>query len=110
MFNTTDLLFILPMILIMYFLIFLPKKREQQALNKMLSELKKGDKVLTQAGIIGEVTGMKDNVVTLRISSDGSKADFLKTTIQKLMGDEGSRKNEKNEKAEKLEKPVEAKA
>jgi preprotein translocase subunit YajC len=109
MFNTTDLLFILPMILIMYFLIFLPKKREQQALNKMLSELKKGDKVLTQAGIIGEVTGMKDNVVTLRISSDGSKADFLKTTIQKLMGDE-ARKADKNEKAEKLEKPVEAKA
>src|SRR5688572_27214529 len=103
MFNTTDLLFFLPMILIMYFLIFLPKKREQQALNKMLSELKKGDKVLTQAGIIGEVTGIKDNVVTLRISSDGSKADFLKTTIQKLMGDEAARKTDK---AEKLEKPV----
>jgi preprotein translocase subunit YajC len=104
MFNTTDLLFFLPMILIMYFLIFLPKKREQQALNKMLSELKKGDKVLTQAGIIGEVTGMKDNVVTLRISSDGSKADFLKTAIQKLMTEEPAKK------AEKIEKPVEAKA
>lgn len=109
MFNTTDLLFFLPMILIMYFLIFLPKKREQQALTKMLSELKKGDKVLTQAGIIGEVTGMKDNVVTLRISSDGSKADFLKTTIQKLMGDESAKKSDKAEK-EKIEKPVEAKA
>ena len=107
MFNTTDLLFFLPMILIMYFLIFLPKKREQQALNKMLSELKKGDKVLTQAGIIGEVTGMKDNVVTLRISSDGSKADFLKTTIQKLMVEESAKKADRTE---KIEKPVEAKA
>jgi len=107
MFNTTDLLFFLPMILIMYFLIFLPKKREQQALNKMLSELKKGDKVLTQAGIIGEVTGMKDNVVTLRISTDGSKADFLKTTIQKLMVEESAKKADRNE---KIEKPVEAKA
>ena len=105
--TTFDIMMFGSMILIMYFLIFLPKRREQQALNKMLSELKKGDKVLTQAGIIGEVTGMKDNVVTLRISSDGSKADFLKTSIQKLMGDEAAKKTDKSD---KIEKPVEAKA
>lgn len=108
--TTFDIMMFGSMILIMYFLIFLPKRREQQALNKMLSELKKGDKVLTQSGIIGEVTGMKDNVVTLRISSDGSKADFLKTSIQKLMGDEAAKKTDKSDKSDKIEKPVEAKA
>lgn len=101
MFNTTDLLFFLPMILIMYFLIFLPKRREQQALNKMLAELKKGDRVLTQAGIIGEVAGMKDNIVTLKVTSDGGKMDFLKSAIQKVMGDEKA--------AAEVRKPVEAK-
>jgi preprotein translocase subunit YajC len=102
--TTFDFLMFGSMILIFYFLIILPKQKEQKAANKMLSELKKGDKVLTQAGIIGEVMGMKDNVVTLRISSDGSKADFLKTSIQKLMTEEPAKK------AEKIEKPVEAKA
>lgn len=100
MFNTTDLLFFLPMILIMYFLIFLPKRREQQATNKMLAELKKGDKVLTHAGMIGEVAGIKDNVVTLKFH-DGVRIDFSKTAIQKVMGDE---------KAADVKKPVEAKA
>lgn len=103
MFNTSDLLFFLPMILIMYFLIFLPKRREQQALNKMLAELKKGDRVLTQAGIVGEVAGMKDNIVTLKVSSDGARIDFLKTSIQKVIGDEKAG-------AAEVKKPVEAKA
>lgn len=104
MFNTTDLLFFIPMILIMYFLIFLPKRREQQAVNKMLAELKKGDRVLTHAGIIGEVAGMKDNTVTLKVTSDGGKMEFLKTAIQKVMGDE------KNAAPSDVKKPVEAKA
>lgn len=103
MFNTTDLLFFLPMILIMYFLIFLPKRREQQALNKMLAELKKGDRVLTQAGIVGEVAGMKDNIVTLKVSADGGRIDFLKTSIQKVIGDEKAASAE-------VKKVVEAKA
>lgn len=101
MFSTTDLLFFVPMILIMYFLIFLPKRREQQAITKMLAELKKGDKVLTQAGMIGEVAGMKDNTVTLKFH-DGVKIDFTKAAITKVIGDEKA--------AAKLEKPVEARA
>jgi preprotein translocase subunit YajC len=101
MFNMNDLLFFIPMILIMWFLIFLPKRREQQAINKMLAELKKGDKVLTQAGIIGEVAGIKDNVVTLKVG-DGVRMDFVKSAIQKLMDEKPA--------AVKAEKPVEAKA
>lgn len=101
MFSTTDILFFVPMILIMWFLIFLPKRREQQAMNKMLSELKKGDKVLTQAGIIGEVAGIKDNVVTLKVG-EGVRMDFIKSSISKLMTEERA--------AAKVEKPVEAKA
>lgn len=101
MFNTSDLLFFVPMILIMWFLIFLPKRREQQALNKMMSELKKGDKVLTQAGIIGEVAAMKDTIVTLKIG-DGVRVDFLKSSISRLMEDPKAQVEAK--------KPVEAKA
>ena len=33
----------------------------------MLSELKKGDDVVTQGGIIGKITGMKDNELTLQV-------------------------------------------
>ena len=53
----------------------------------MLAELKKGDKVLTHAGMIGEVSGMKDNVVTLKFH-DGVRIDFSKSAISKIVGDE----------------------
>src|SRR6187549_1127528 len=59
-FNVQDLMFFLPMIAIIYFMIFLPKKREAQALEKMLGGLKKGDKVLTHSGMFGEVAAIKD--------------------------------------------------
>jgi preprotein translocase subunit YajC len=34
----------------------------------MLSQLKKGDKVLSAGGIFGEITGIKDDVVTMEIA------------------------------------------
>ena len=65
-FNVQDLMFFLPMIAIIYFMIFLPKKKEQQALNKMMESLKKGDRVLTNSGMYGEVAAIKDNIITLK--------------------------------------------
>lgn len=100
-FNMSDLLFFLPMILIMYFLIFLPKRREQQALNKMIANLKKGDKVLTNSGMHGEVSSLKDGIVTLRFH-DNVRIDFAISSIAKVMGDPKEDKRE--------EKAVAAKA
>ena len=94
-FDIKDLLFFLPMILIMYFLIFLPKKREQQAMTKMLSALKKGDKVLTNSGMYGEVAAIKDGVVTLKFH-ENARIDFSSASITRVLGDK--------------DKPAEAKA
>jgi preprotein translocase subunit YajC len=91
-FQLTDLMFFIPMILIMYFLIFLPKKREQQAMTKMLSALKKGDRVLTNSGMYGEITAIKDEIVTLRFH-DNVRIDFSKSAISRAV-------NEKKELAE----------
>ncbi len=96
-----NLIFILPMIAIFYFMIFMPKRKEQQALAKMLSALKKGDRVLTTSGMIGEVFAVKENVVTLRFH-DNVRIDFSTAAIAKLVDEKGVEKKE--------EKPVEAKA
>ena len=77
------------MILIFYFMIFMPKRKEQQAITKMLAELKKGDKVLTQAGMIGEVVAIKESVVTLKFH-DNVRIDFSKSAISRLMEDKPS--------------------
>jgi preprotein translocase subunit YajC len=97
-FDIKDLLFFAPMVLIMYFLIFLPKKKEQQALNKMLTALKRGDKVLTSSGMYGEVAAVKDGIVTLRF--DSVRIDFAASSIARVL----------DEKEKEKEKAVEAKA
>lgn|SRR5690606_11262235 len=90
-FNVQDLMFFVPMILIIYFMIFLPKRREQQALTKMFEALKKGDRVLTHSGMYGEVAAIKDNLITLKFH-DGVRIDFNKTAIARAVEDKAEAK------------------
>ena len=89
-FGSADLLFLLGTILVMYFLFFLPQRRKQQALNKMLAALKKGDKVVTTAGMHGEVVGIEGNIVTLKFHGD-VRVDFDKNAIAQVDGDKRDR-------------------
>ena len=85
-FNAPDLMFFVLMIGIVYFMIFLPKRREQQTFNKMIQSLKKGDRVMTNSGMYGEVAAIQDDIVTLRFH-DGMRIDFNKTAISKAVVD-----------------------
>ena len=49
----------------------------------MLSELKKGDDVVTQGGIIGKVTGIKDDEVTLQLQ-EGVRVRVLRSAVTGL--------------------------
>jgi preprotein translocase subunit YajC len=52
---------------VIYFLILRPQSKKAKEHQKMLSELKKGDDVVTQGGIIGKISGIKDNEITLQV-------------------------------------------
>ena len=61
----------LPLILIMvvfYFLMIMPAQRRQKKIAAMLSNLKNGDKVITNGGIYGTIAGLEDDAVQLRIA------------------------------------------
>lgn len=55
-------------VLIFYFLIYRPQKKQQAQRETMLSALKKGDKVLTVGGIYGTIVGFSGDVITLKIA------------------------------------------
>jgi preprotein translocase subunit YajC len=65
---------------IFYFLVLRPQSKKAKDHQKMLSELKKGDDVATQGGIIGRITGIKDNEVTLQVQ-EGVRVRFLRSAI-----------------------------
>jgi preprotein translocase subunit YajC len=77
------LFMILAMFAVMYFLVLRPQSKKQKELQKMLAELKKGDDVVTSGGIIGKVSGIKDNELTLQVQ-EGVRIRVLRSSVTGL--------------------------
>ncbi len=54
---------------IFYFLLIRPQQKKAKEHRALLDSLKKGDQVITAAGIHGKVTGIDNNIVTLEIAA-----------------------------------------
>lgn len=55
---------------IFYFLIIRPQAKKQKLHQKFISDLKRGEAVVTTSGILGTIEGMTDAFVTLEIAKD----------------------------------------
>ena len=69
---------------IMWLLIIRPQKKQQEAHRRMVAELKKGDRVVTAGGIIGEVTSIDGDEVRLRIA-DKVETRIIKSAVSRLL-------------------------
>ncbi len=69
--------------IIFYVMLIRPQQKRAKEQAKMLSELKAGDKVTTNSGIVGVVVGIKDNSVTIR--SGESKLEVTKAAIGEVV-------------------------
>jgi preprotein translocase subunit YajC len=63
----TPVLFFIALI---YFLMIRPQQKRAATHQKVLSELKRGDSVLTSGGILGTIEGLTEKFVTLKIADD----------------------------------------
>jgi preprotein translocase subunit YajC len=73
----------LPIILIFvifYFMLIRPQQKKQKEYEKMLSELKKNDEVVTNGGVHGTILNIKDTTLTLKID-DNVKIEINKNAI-----------------------------
>ena len=59
---------ILLMVVIFYFLLYRPQKKQQKALNELLNSLKKGQKIVTIGGIYGTINALTDDAIMLQIA------------------------------------------
>lgn len=57
-------------VLIFYFLLIRPQQKRQKQHRQFLSNLKRGDIVVTTGGLHGKITGLTDMVVTLEIAEN----------------------------------------
>lgn len=52
---------------IFYFLLIRPQVKRQKEHQQMLTALKKGDEVITRGGLIGKISGLTPDTVTLEL-------------------------------------------
>ena len=76
---------------IFYLLLFLPMQKQKKAMAKMLSELKNGDAVVTTGGIVGTITAVDTDTITLRVKPDNLKLQFARSAVSALVTSEGSK-------------------
>ncbi len=74
---------ILVVFAIFYFLLILPMRKRQKALQQMVEAIKKGDRVITNGGLYGEVASVDGAVVFLKIA-DNVRVRIAKSAIAGL--------------------------
>ena len=81
------LLGLLPFVLIIvvfYFLLIRPQQKRQKQHKEMVSNLSKGDEVVTTGGALGKITDVGENFVTLEIAA-GVQIKVQSHAIQAMM-------------------------
>jgi preprotein translocase, yajC subunit len=71
---------------IFYFLVIRPQQKQQKAHAKMLTELEKGDKIITNGGLICEVIKPEDDFIKVKLNDDvivRVSRDFIAKKIEK---------------------------
>ena len=68
-FDWTIILFLVLMFALVYFLIIRPQRKRQREHEDLMTELRKGDKVITSGGIYGQIESISDDSVVLKIES-----------------------------------------
>jgi preprotein translocase subunit YajC len=79
---------------IFYFLIIRPQSKKQKDTQKMLSALKKGDKIVTIGGIHGTIQTVRENSLIVRVD-ENTKLEFSRSAISSVVSQAKEDKDDK---------------
>ena len=78
---------LLPLVVIFilfYFLLIRPQQKRAKQHKEMVTALKKGEEIVTNGGLLGKVTDLDDNFITLEIAS-GLNAKVQRRSVSQVM-------------------------
>jgi len=73
-------------IVVFYFFIIRPQIQKRKALVKMIENLKVGNRVITNGGIIGKIWKIEDHSFVIELY-DGNKVEILKGSIASMINE-----------------------
>ena len=90
-FNPQSLLTIGMLVLVVvvfYFLLIRPQKKQEKQIAEMRDSLAVGDEVVTIGGIIGTVLIIKDDKIMIETGNDRTKLTILRSSVKTVLKDE----------------------
>ena len=89
--GTALILTMLPWLVFIFFFYWLfvaaPMKKKQKAFAELMSNLKKGDRIVTNSGMYGTITGIQEKTLKIRIANN-VEVEMDKSAIAGLAVDE----------------------
>ncbi len=79
----SSLLPLVALFAIFYFLVIRPQQNQAKKHKEMLSALQKGDKVITNGGLIGEVVKAEEDSIKLKLNDEGVTVKIAREFIAK---------------------------
>jgi preprotein translocase subunit YajC len=72
------------MFVVLYFIMIRPQMKRQKEMKAMLEALAAGDEVITVGGILGKVTAVKDQYITVEIVP-GTEVQMQKNAVTSVL-------------------------
>jgi preprotein translocase subunit YajC len=94
-----------PAMILFYLLMIRPQQKQEQARKRMVSAMKKNDRVLTQAGIYGTVVSIQpeSDKVMLRVDDDRNvRLEFSRASIVRVIDVAAEKTKEKDKAVEEV--------
>lgn len=83
-YNWTFIIFLVIIGVIFYFFMIRPQRTRQNQRQKLLNELKPGDRVITIGGVYGQIESIDEQSVVLKVE-DGGKIRFSRQSIATIL-------------------------
>ncbi|MBP2032499.1 preprotein translocase subunit YajC [Clostridium algifaecis] len=85
--NLGSFLPLLVVIVVCYLFMFLPESKRRKKYNKMISELKVNDQIVTKGGMIGKIINIQEKEITVQTGPDRVKIKLTKNSIFNVLSD-----------------------
>src|SRR5580658_3652902 len=77
-------------VVIFYFLVFMPMQRQKKTQAQMLASLQSGSEVLTTGGIVGTIVSITGDTLILRVKPDNIKLQVARSAVASLVKPESA--------------------
>lgn len=72
------------LLVVMYFVMIRPQKKQEKEQNDMRNNLAVGDEITTIGGIIGKIVSIKEETCVIETSHERTKIRILKSAVSRV--------------------------